>query len=421
MKNSYSKESEKMNRGIEKNNSIFSILNSSLLTLIFLFGIVENGWGQSVLLDPAGAGGFEGSHGWTLTAYGANENRWYVGSSKTTAGTNGLYVVSWSSTTTYGYDAGNTSTGSHAYKSISFPAGATNISLSFKVLGGCDLYLGSCYDRVKVGFSSGTPTGNSETGITNVWNQTGAISSFTTQTVSLSSATYAGTTQNLVITWINDASGTVAAGAIDEISITYTPACSAPTLAATTAATQNSCLSYDTGGNVTAEGGCAVTARGVCYAPSTTTTTPTTANSTVAASGTTGSFISTISGLSPNTTYYVRSYATNSSGTSYGASINFTTGAVPGAPNAITPTTACANTTTVFTTSATNSPTSYSWTLPAGWTGSSTGTTITATPNTTGGSIVVTATNGCGTSSQTNTSITISNPVAPVLNSVSPN
>ena len=37
-----------------------------------------------------------------------------------------------------------------------------------------------------------------------------------------------------------------------------------------------------------------------------------------------GSFTSVISGLVPNTTYYMRSYATNSSGTSYGNEVSFT-------------------------------------------------------------------------------------------------
>lgn len=39
----------------------------------------------------------------------------------------------------------------------------------------------------------------------------------------------------------------------------------------------------------------------------------------------TGSFNSTLTGLNPNTTYYVRAYATNSVGTSYGEAISFTT------------------------------------------------------------------------------------------------
>ncbi|MFA6294346.1 MAG: PKD domain-containing protein, partial [Victivallales bacterium] len=44
----------------------------------------------------------------------------------------------------------------------------------------------------------------------------------------------------------------------------------------------------------------------------------------------TDSFSSTMSGLSSNTKYYVRAYATNKSGTSYGAEVSFTTSRRPG-------------------------------------------------------------------------------------------
>ena len=44
---------------------------------------------------------------------------------------------------------------------------------------------------------------------------------------------------------------------------------------------------------------------------------------------TTGSFTSNLTGLSPNSTYYVAAYATNSSGTTYGTPISFTTAATP--------------------------------------------------------------------------------------------
>jgi hypothetical protein len=51
--------------------------------------------------------------------------------------------------------------------------------------------------------------------------------------------------------------------------------------------------------------------------------------------------------------------------------------------------------------------TSYSWTLPAGWSGTSSTNSISATPGTTGGAIGVAANNSCGTSPQRTLSITI--------------
>jgi hypothetical protein len=76
------------------------------------------------------------------------------------------------------------------------------------------------------------------------------------------------------------------------------------------------------GGNVTGDGGATVTDRGICW---NTSTNPTTANAHVHASGTTGGFTSAITGLVSNTTYYVRSWATNSIGTSYGPNETFKT------------------------------------------------------------------------------------------------
>jgi len=76
------------------------------------------------------------------------------------------------------------------------------------------------------------------------------------------------------------------------------------------------------GGNITSDGGFTVTARGICYSTSSNPviTDPHTSNGTG-----TGSFISNIAHLSPATTYYVRAYATNSAGTSYGNERSFMT------------------------------------------------------------------------------------------------
>ena len=76
------------------------------------------------------------------------------------------------------------------------------------------------------------------------------------------------------------------------------------------------------GGNVISECGSAVTARGVCWS---TALAPTTANNHTSDGTGAGTFTSTITGLSSNTLYYLRAYATNSVGTSYGNEISFTT------------------------------------------------------------------------------------------------
>lgn len=100
----------------------------------------------------------------------------------------------------------------------------------------------------------------------------------------------------------------------------------------TTAAVANvSANSATCGGNVTADGGSVVTARGVCWS---TTENPTVSDSHTTDGSGVGNFNSTITGLVANTTYYVRAYATNAIGTAYGESVSITTGGqpCPGAP-----------------------------------------------------------------------------------------
>jgi uncharacterized protein (TIGR02145 family) len=76
------------------------------------------------------------------------------------------------------------------------------------------------------------------------------------------------------------------------------------------------------GGNITNNGGTNVTQRGVVWS---TNTNPTTANSSTSNGSGTGSFTSNLIGLTASTTYYVRAYAINSAGTSYGNQVSFTT------------------------------------------------------------------------------------------------
>jgi hypothetical protein len=76
------------------------------------------------------------------------------------------------------------------------------------------------------------------------------------------------------------------------------------------------------GGNITDEGGATVTARGVCWSVN---QNPTIDDSKTEDGSGSGNFTSNITDLEPNTTYYVRAYATNSVGTGYGSVMSFTT------------------------------------------------------------------------------------------------
>lgn len=76
------------------------------------------------------------------------------------------------------------------------------------------------------------------------------------------------------------------------------------------------------GGTVTDDGGATVTARGVCWSRE---INPAVSNFTTTDGEGEGAFVSTLTGLEQLTTYYVRAYATNVNGTSYGEQVNFTT------------------------------------------------------------------------------------------------
>ena len=91
---------------------------------------------------------------------------------------------------------------------------------------------------------------------------------------------------------------------------------------ATAAVSQVAQTAASSGGNVTDDGGAAVTARGVAWA---TTANPTTANSVTSDGTGMGSYTSSLTGLTASTTYHVRAYATNSAGTAYGSDVSFST------------------------------------------------------------------------------------------------
>ena len=108
--------------------------------------------------------------------------------------------------------------------------------------------------------------------------------------------------------WTN-ISGTSAAGTLPVITTT-----------SLTSITSSSAIS---GGNVTSNGGVAITAEGVCW--STVSGSASVSGSHTSDGTVSGAFTSNITRLAALTTYYVKAYATNSTGTSYGNELSFST------------------------------------------------------------------------------------------------
>ena len=103
--------------------------------------------------------------------------------------------------------------------------------------------------------------------------------------------------------------------------VTTTTTIALPTLT-TTALSAITATTATSGGNITSDGGAAVTARGVCWSTS---QNPTIADSKTSNGTGAGSFTSSITGLAPGVTYYIRAYATNSIGTAYGNQVTTST------------------------------------------------------------------------------------------------
>lgn len=106
-------------------------------------------------------------------------------------------------------------------------------------------------------------------------------------------------------------------------SFTTTNAFATPSVGSVTSSNITS-SSVDLIATILDNGGGAITERGFCYTTDPNTT-PTTEYNKVTASNEGNDISSTLTGLSPNTTYYIRAYASNASSTGYSETITVTT------------------------------------------------------------------------------------------------
>ncbi|MDR2238475.1 MAG: T9SS type A sorting domain-containing protein [Chryseobacterium sp.] len=208
-----------------------------LLSCLMFLGIGASA--QTVLISPnVNNGGFEsGAANWTVVN-GSQVNKWQFDTGATAgfSGANSAYISN-STAAPYAqaYTTGTSST-TFFYQDVTFPAGETDINLSFKLLvqgeGTSTLY---DYLRVYLVPTSFTPTTSvpSTTTYPNNWTFNLKGDAWTNQTIAIAGSqagnATANSTMRLVFMWRNDLSGGVQPpAAIDDITLTTSAITSPP-------------------------------------------------------------------------------------------------------------------------------------------------------------------------------------------------
>ena len=256
-------------------------------------------------------------------ANGTETNKWSYGTATGNIGSS-IYISN-NSGTANAYSTGSSSR-VMAYKDFIIPAGSTSAIFSFdwKSVGE------NSFDYIKVWMVPATFTPTAGTAITAAAGRVQIGGEFSIQsawqtysTTNLNVTGFAGSTMRLVYEWQNDTSvGTQPPAAIDNINLSI-PTCVAPTAPISTAATANTATISWTG--ITP-----APANGYQYYYSTSATAPTTATAPL---GTVTTTAATISGLTPNTTYYfwVRSACAGTDTSLWSGGSAFTTTQIPAA------------------------------------------------------------------------------------------
>lgn len=186
--------------------------------LFFLIFLLKGGFAlaQTTLISSTvNNGGFESlSAGWTIVN-GTQTNKWWTGTTAFCSGSNGAFVGVTGTSNTYDKTMSSVV---HLYRDFTFPAGESQINLTFKYRGVGE----SSFDylRVYVVSTATTPVAGTQLAAGQVgntyYNQQPACTNYS---ITLN-PTLAGTTQRLVFSWRNDGSlGTDPAATLDDVTI----------------------------------------------------------------------------------------------------------------------------------------------------------------------------------------------------------
>ena len=233
---------EKNRNHSSKVRELIGKINGILIALIFCIVSFQSNAQTNVF--SVSDGGFESgttfaASGWT-SVNASNGNRcWYVGTGQSGYSGNRAAFIG-NSTTNVGSTTSSRTV--HIYRSVTFPANAGDITLTFKYKQGT---LDATYDYTKVYLTSQVPTNGNlvTTGqIGGEYPGSSALTTFTSKTIFVPDSC-AGKTYNLVFTFNADAISPHGYGAIDDIKLFYTPltACSGTPVAGTATVTGSAC------------------------------------------------------------------------------------------------------------------------------------------------------------------------------------
>ncbi len=179
---------------------------------------------QTTIISGSGDGGFETGttlalNNWTVVN-GAQTNQWALGTAA--GGYTGARAAYISNNGGTSNAITNATSVVHFYRNVTFPAGQTQITLSFDYK---QATLDQTFDYMKVFLvpTTTTPVAGTELSSGQIGNSEypggSALSSFTNFTITIPAAN-AGTTKRLVFSWHNDNANPKGAGAIDNIALT---------------------------------------------------------------------------------------------------------------------------------------------------------------------------------------------------------
>jgi hypothetical protein len=297
------------------------------LFLLFICFYSMHSFAQVTLINGNAEGGFESgstfaANGWTVVN-NTNANRgWYVGTGQ--AGYNGTAAAFiGNNSTTVGTSGASRVV--HFYRSVTLPAGASNIKLAFKYK---QAIADETFDYLRVFLNGNTPVSGTQqtTGLLTTIDPAndGDYGTYTVVTTTIP-GTFSGTTNNLIFSFRADGVAPHAYGAVDSVTLTYVQATcfvpGTPAITGITTTAASASWAAPSGGNPPAQYNWEVRTAGDAGSGS----------SGLVLSGNAAGLSASLTGLAPGTAYsfYVRTDCGSGSYSDWSSPATFNTTCLP--------------------------------------------------------------------------------------------